>query len=206
MQAHVLAVFTVALAVAVATPGPGIVAVVSCALGRGFREAAAMTCGMVVGDLVYFSLAVLGLAALARSMGDFFLIIKLAGAAYLVWLGLKLWRAPVSPGFPAGLPPGPPRGFWRSLAAGLTVTLGNPKAIAFYGGLLPSVISLDRLTAGDAVTMGLIVIGVVGGIPTLYAFGAARARRFFGSSRRMRLMHRTAGTMLIGAGVAVAVK
>jgi threonine/homoserine/homoserine lactone efflux protein len=203
MQVHVFAVFTLALMIAVATPGPGIFAIVSCALSRGFRDAVAMTCGMVIGDLIYFSLAVLGMAALAHSMGDFFLIVKLVGAAYLVWLGLKLWRAKVEvavtdPALPST------HGFGRNLVAGLTVMLSNPKAIAFYAGLLPAVVKLDQLSLGDTLVMGLIVIGVVGGIPTLYALAASRTRRFLGSSRRIKVMNRTAGTMMIGAGVAVA--
>src|SRR5882757_9684161 len=94
----ILAAFAVALAIAVALPGPGIFAVVSCAIGRGFREALALICGIIIGDLIYFYLAVLGMAALARSMGEFFIVIKLAGAGYLIWLGLKLWRQK-----PAGL-------------------------------------------------------------------------------------------------------
>src|SRR5690349_20415760 len=129
MHLPVLLGFAAALAVAVAIPGPGIFAVVSCALGRGFREALALITGIIVGDLVYFTLAVLGLAALARSMGGFFIVIKLAGAAYLIWLGVKLWRQP-----PAAMIVGgetaPQRGFRRSVLGGLVVTISNPKSIA----------------------------------------------------------------------------
>lgn len=203
MQAHVFLVFTVALAIAVASPGPGVLSVVSCALGRGFRDAVAMTCGIVVGDLFFFTLAVMGMAALAHSLGDLFLIVKLGGAAYLIWLGVKMWRTtgavPVEAERAAAR-----RGFRRSFVAGLGVTLSNPKAIAFYAGLLPTVIKLDQLTAGDALVMGGIVIFVVGSIPTCYALAAARTRHFFGSPRRMKLMNRTAGSMMIGAGIAVA--
>ncbi len=204
MQVHVLALFAVALLVTVATPGPGILAVVSCALGRGLREAVAMICGMIVGDLIYFSLAVMGVAALAHSMGAFFLIVKLVGGIYLVWVGLKLWRVRAEVAVEA--PSSSKRGFKRSLGAGMTVTLGNPKAIAFYAGLLPTVINLDRLSTGDALVMGLIVVLIVGGIPTLYALAASRTRNFFGSHRGMKLMNRTAGTIMIGAGVAVAAR
>ena len=204
MQTHVFAVFGAALAVVVATPGPGIFAVVSCAISRGFRDAVAMICGVVLGDLVYFSLAVLGMAALAHSMGDLFLIVKLAGAAYLVWLGLKLWRTRTDVAAAASVLP--EHGFKRSLVAGLTVTVSNPKAIAFYAGLLPTVVDLDRLSTRDALAMGGIVVLVVGTIPTLFALAASRARRFFRSQRSMRLMNRTAGTMMIGAGVAVAAR
>ena len=205
MPPHAFAVFALALLIAVATPGPGIIAVVSCALGRGVREAIAMICGLIVGDLVYFSLAVLGLAALAHSMGKMFLVVKLAGAAYLIWLGIKLWRT--KPELAATSPvTSAPRGFKGSMLAGLTVTLGNPKVIAFYAGLLPTFIELDKLTAGDAAVMGMILVAVVGGIPFAYALAADRARRFLDSRRRVKLMHQTAGTMMIGAGIVIAAR
>jgi len=205
MQIHLFAVFTVALAIAVATPGPGILAVVSCSLGRGLRDALSLICGMILGDLIFFMLAVAGMAALAHSMGELFLVVKLAGAAYLIWLGLRLWRtrsraALADSTASSGL------GFRRSFAGGLTLTLSNPKTIAFYAGLLPTVIDLDRLSRSDAGVMGLVVIAIVGGIPTIYALAAARARGFFNSAARMKVMNRTAGTMMIGAGVAVATR
>jgi threonine/homoserine/homoserine lactone efflux protein len=84
------------------------------------------------------------------------------------------------------------------------VTIGNPKTIAFYAGLLPTFIDLEKLSAGDAALMGLIVILIVGLIPAAYAVAAAGSRRFFQRPGRLRLMNRTAGTMLIGSGVTVA--
>jgi len=203
MHVSVLLAFAAALAVAVAIPGPGIFAVVSCALGRGFREALALIVGIIIGDLFYFTLAVLGLAALARSLGGFFLVIKLAGAAYLVWLGLKLWRQPPVVMSLAGETGVPPLGFRRSLLGGLMVTIGNPKTIAFYAGLLPTFVDLERLSAGEALAMGAIVVLIVGTIPATYAFAAAASRRFFSRPDRLRIMNRTAGTMLIGTGVTV---
>src|SRR3954467_8737974 len=122
MQVHVFAVFAVALAVTVATPGPGILAVVSCSLGRGLRDALSLICGIILGDLTYFILAVAGMAALARSMGDLFLIVKLAGAAYLMWLGFKLWRTKSGLDL-ADASASSSLGFKRSFAAGLTLTL-----------------------------------------------------------------------------------
>lgn len=204
MHASVLAAFTIALAIAVALPGPGIFAVVSCALGRGLRAALALIGGIILGDLIYFTLAVLGLAALARSMGEFFVVVKFAGAAYLVWLGFKLWREPVAGTEVAGKVR--PAGYGRSLLGGFMVTIGNPKTIAFYAGLLPTFIDLEKLSAADAVAMGVIVILTVGLIPAAYAMAAASSRRFFRSPARMRILNRTAGTMLIGSGVTVAAR
>jgi threonine/homoserine/homoserine lactone efflux protein len=202
----VLLAFAAALAIAVAIPGPGIFAVVACALGRGFREALALIAGMVIGDLLYFTLAALGLAALARSMGELFIVIKLAGAAYLIWLGLKLWRQVPAVMSASGVSAAPRRGFRRGLLGGLVVTLSNPKAIAFYAGLLPTFVDLEKLSAGDALAMGLIVVLVVGAIPAAYAFAAARSRRFLHQPSRLKIMNRTAGTMMIATGVTVATR
>lgn len=207
MHLHSLIAFTIALAIAVAAPGPAIISVVSCALARGFREAAAMTCGFILGDLTFFTLAVFGMAALAHSMGDLFLVVKLAGAGYVIWLGVKLWRAT-----PVAVDPAPGktgdkamgRGFWRNLTAGLSLTLGNPKPIAFYAGLLPTFVDLQALTLQDGLAMAGILVIVVGAIPCAYALAAARARRLLTDPRRVRLVNRSAGTMMIGAGIAVA--
>lgn len=206
MQAHTLLIFTMALSIAVATPGPGIFAVTSCAIGRGFREAVALTCGIVIGDLIFFLLAALGMSALAHSMGELFLFVKFAGAGYLIWLGVKLWRARVET-TPEGKPlPVRQRGFARSALGGVALTLGNPKTIAFYAGLLPTFIDLEKLTAGDIALMMLTMVPVVGGIATAYAYAAARARRLFNNQGRIRLLNRTAGSMMIGAGVTVAAR
>lgn len=181
-------------------------AVVSCAVGRGLRDARALIAGIVVGDLSYFTFAVLGMAALARSMGELFLVVKLAGAAYLIWLGIKLWRQrPMGPNATDGGIVSP-RGFWRGVLGGLAVTLGNPKAIAFYAGLLPTFIDLENLSVAEALTMGAIVVLVVALIPAAYALAAAGSRRFLTHPGRVRLMNRAAGTMMIGAGVSVATR
>jgi threonine/homoserine/homoserine lactone efflux protein len=218
MDVKSLLIFAVALAIAAGIPGPGIIAVVSCAIGRGLKSALVMTCGLVIGDLVYFTAAILGMAALAHSMGEFFFVVKLAGAAYLVWLGIKLWRVktdlPANNGRQSGddviiattdtaIHPRQ-RGHLGNLVAGLCVTLGNPKTIAFYAGLLPTFIDLRHLTLPTALAMAGIVVLLVGGIVGIYAVAAAQARGLLSNRRYLKLVNRTAGTMMIGAGVTVA--
>lgn len=205
MHGSLLLTFSIALAIAVALPGPGIFAVVSCAIGNGFRHALALTAGIVFGDVIFFTLAVLGMAALARSLGDLFFIVKLAGAAYLIWLGFKLWRAKAPSSVDtADANAMPPRGYREDFVAGFLVTISNPKSIGFYAGLLPTFVDLERLTLINGLSMGVIVVLVVGLIPAAYAYAAARSRRFFQSPRSMKVLNRTAGTMMIGSGVAVA--
>ena len=83
-------------AIAIAVPGPGIVAIVARALGSGFRATIPAAIGTAVGDLVWVTLSALGMAFVAHAMGQFFLIVKLAGAAYLLYLGYKYWTAPIA--------------------------------------------------------------------------------------------------------------
>lgn len=206
MHVSTLAAFATALAIVVAIPGPGILAVVSCAMARGLKDALGLVGGMLLGDLTYFALAVFGMASLARSMGEVFIAVKILGAAYLIWLGLNLWRQRAARHAAPAAGPSPARGVGRSVLGGLAVTLGNPKAIAFYAGLLPTFIDLGRLAWADAVGMAVIVVIVVAGIGATYAVAAAGGRRFFVEPRRLTWMNRAAGTMMIGAGVSVAVK
>jgi threonine/homoserine/homoserine lactone efflux protein len=211
MHFSVLMAFTIALAIAVALPGPGVFAVVSCAIGRGFRAALAMVGGIALGDLIYFSLAVFGMATLSRSMGDAFIAVKFAGAAYLVWLGVKLWRerpraATPDEATPAGRAERAGLGARQNFVAGFLVTAGNPKAIAFYAGLLPTFVELPTLSTGDAIVMGGIVLVTVGSIMAAYAALASRGRRFLAGPARLRILNRVAGAMLIGAGIVIAVR
>jgi threonine/homoserine/homoserine lactone efflux protein len=137
-------------------------------------------------------------------MGEFFIAVKLAGAAYLIWIGVKLWREKPAQATAADAPVAP--GDRRSLLAGFMVTISNPKTIAFYAGLLPTFIDLEKLSTSDALAMGAIVVLTVGLIPAAYAVTAAGSRRFFRSPARLRVLNRTAGTMLIGSGITVAVR
>src|SRR3954451_21966353 len=117
-----LLVFAGALFVAAASPGPGIAAIVARVLGRGADGAVAFTMGVGVGDVVWLTFAVAGLAVLAQTFGLVFTLIKFAGAAYLLFLAWKLWTAPVAIVDPAAAAPQRQRP-WRAFLGGLAVTL-----------------------------------------------------------------------------------
>ena len=89
-----LLLFSSALFIAAASPGPGIAAIVARVLGRGPRDAIAFSIGVALGDVVWLTFAILGLAALAQAFHGVFLVIKYAGAAYLLYIAYKLWTAP----------------------------------------------------------------------------------------------------------------
>ena len=196
--------FTVAMFILAVTPGPGVFASVSQALSSGFRSSLAVIAGIVLGDLVFLFFAVFGLSAIAYVLGELFFIIKLAGGAYLIWLGLKMWTKEPIP-FNVNRKFGK-RNEWQRFIGGLFITLGNPKVILFYAGFLPTFINLSSLKTFDiAVVAGLVTI-ILSGVMGSYSFSASRARKFFTSKRAIRNLNRSAGTVMIGTGVIIATR
>ena len=198
--------FAAALAVAAAVPGPGIAAVVAQALGSGLRRTLPMIGGLIVGDLVYMSAAAGGLAALAAAFGEVFVVIRWAGAAYLVWLAFRLWTAPLTATGPEGAAPARGAGPVRVFLAGLAVTLGNPKVMVFYLALMPTLIDLARISASDFAGMAAIVFGVLTVVVGLYAALAARARGLIARPAAKRIASRVAGATMAGAAAAIVIR
>jgi threonine/homoserine/homoserine lactone efflux protein len=195
---HSLLLYFGIYAVAIATPGPGIFAIIARALGGGLRSTIPAVLGNTLGDLILMSLSALGLAMVARQMGGLFLMVKLAGAAYLIWLGYKSWTADsmaVADQAPAR------KGFWSQLA----LTLGNPKAIMMFVAILPTAIDLDRLTSVGYLLLCLCTLILIPGIEFLYAALASQARAFLSGPKARRRMNKGAGAIMIGAGIGVAV-
>ncbi|WMW64442.1 LysE family translocator [Nitratidesulfovibrio liaohensis] len=228
MTAHSLAALAVALFILAITPGPGVFAVLSAALGRGLPTALALTAGIICGDLIFLLLAMAGLTVLAESMGELFLVVRLGGAAYLIWLGIGLWRGAAtakpltaSEGATSGnaacedgkgdtgtapQPRAAPLRLLRTACGGLALTLGNPKVIVFYVGFLPTFVDLRTLDATGAALVAATTVGVVGCVLGGYAVMAARARRMLSTPRATRLLHRGAGAVMVGTGAAIATR
>jgi threonine/homoserine/homoserine lactone efflux protein len=191
-----------ALTVLGLSPGPAFASVVTTSLARGFVAAAAMSVGVALADAVFLLLTVFGLALLANALGTLFIAVKFAGAGYLIWLGIKLWRCP-----PTALDDTPtPKRSLGPFLAGFALTLGNPKAIAFYLAFLPAFIDLTAVTGWDVCLMVITTFTVIGGMLTGYAAVAARFRHLFRGDSFRRRMGRVLGSTLIGAGVVVATR
>ena len=201
MDPLVLLTFTIAYAIAVFVPGPGIAAVVARALGGGFKGAVPMVLGILAGDLIYFVFAVFGLAAIATLFAPIFVVIRFAGAAYLLHIAWKFWTAK------PGAEPMKPKNedFLKTFLAGFSLTMGNPKTIVFYLAILPTVIPLDQMTALAFAELTVIVVVVLLIIGLGYAWLAASAREMFKSTKALRILNRTAGVMMATAAGAVVV-
>src|SRR5687768_9206820 len=147
MSLYGLLVFAVVYLLAVASPGPGVAAVIARSLARGTRGAPAFIAGFLVGDLIWFTFAATGLAALAQSAQPLFVVVKYAGAAYLLYLAYRLWTAPVATATTAGTSEIDGGQMPLQLFLGsLTLTLANPKTMIFFLALLPTVVRLEELT------------------------------------------------------------
>ncbi len=199
-----LLVFAAALFIAAASPGPGIAAIVARVLGRGTQGAAAFGAGLAIGDVVWLTFAMVGLAALAQMFHGVFLVIKYAGAAYLLVIAYRLWTAPaaaqaVEANRAADRP-------LRLFLAGFAVTMGNPKVMVFYLALLPTFLDLTRVTLLGYAELVAVTLSVLAVVLGFYIVLAARARRLFTSPRAIRILNRATGTVMAGAAAAVAAR
>jgi threonine/homoserine/homoserine lactone efflux protein len=131
------------------------------------------------------------------TMGYWFDWVRFAGAAYLVWLGIRLIRFPVE-GVKLETPPPPPRGGF--FLQGLVVLLSNPKVLVFFGAFIPQFMDMSRDHVSQVALLGVTFMVIAGMTDAVYALLAGRVRVLF-SARRTRLLSRVSGGAMIGGGI-----
>lgn len=204
MSLYGLLTFCAVYVLAVATPGPGIAAVIARSLAHGFKGAPAFVAGFIVGDLVWFGIAATGLAALARTAEAVFVGIKWAGVVYLLYLAWKLWTAPAER---VAVNEGDDRQHgWRAFIASLMLTLANPKAVLFFLALLPTVVDLTTINLVTFTEISLAIVILMPAVLFSYVFLAARARQMFTTPKSVRRLNRGSGLAMAGAAVVVATR
>ncbi|SLN12610.1 LysE family translocator [Oceanibacterium hippocampi] len=191
--------FVVATEIVLLIPGPTILLVVAYALGQGRRAALHTVSGVALGDLTSISLALAGLGALLAASASLFTLLKIVGAAYLVYLGVRLWRA--RPESPAGDPATSRKSGRAMLWHAYAVTATNPKSIAFFIAFLPQFMSPSAPPVPQAAIIAATFVGLATLNAAAYAMAAGGARRFLGTPRAIRIFNRLGGTALIGAGI-----
>jgi len=196
---HSYLIYFTLYAIAVAIPGPGILAIVSRALGSGFRNTLPAILGNTLGDLILMTLSAFGLAVVAREMSGLFHVVKLIGAAYLLYLGYRYWTAPVTRTHI--MPSKAHQGF----LAQLLLTLGNPKGLVFFLALTPSVIDLGKLNGLGYLQLISVTLILIPSIEIACAALAAQVRVFLTGVTARRRMNKSAAAIMIGAGIGVAV-
>jgi threonine/homoserine/homoserine lactone efflux protein len=199
MPIETWAAFAAATSVLLIIPGPTILLVVSYALGQGWRTALPVAVGVALGDFTAMTLSMLGIGALLAASATVFTILKWIGAAYLIYLGIKLFRA-------GGALRTDPRTGAVSAAKMVghawLVTALNPKSITFFVAFLPQFLNRDadfftQMLIFEATFLVLAFVNAFG-----YALVAARARSLVRNPRAIGIFNRTGGSLLIGAGIA----
>ena len=205
MSISSLLLFAAVYFAAVATPGPGVAALVARVLGHGLTGVAPFILGYVVGDLIWLAIAATGLAAIAHLFAGAFVALRLAGAAYLITIAWGMARSSFAAGSKTEAPPQATRG-WRAFSGSLSLTLGNPKVIVFFLSIMPLVVDLNALTPTIIATIAAIAVVILSTTLGAYALAADRARALLRSSRAMRYVQRAAAGVIAGAAVAIAAR
>jgi threonine/homoserine/homoserine lactone efflux protein len=201
MTAAALMGFALALMVAAGSPGPSIAALVARVLTSGLRDVLPFLAAMWIGEAIWLTVAVAGLAVVAQAFAVLFTVIKFVGVGYLLWLAWKMWtsRADIAgQELPASQKP------WRMFLAGMAITLGNPKIMVFYLAVVPTMLDLSRLTVGAWAELTLTMLIVLIAIDLGWALTAARARRLLKNRRAVRMANRTSAVVMVGAAAAIA--
>jgi threonine/homoserine/homoserine lactone efflux protein len=182
-------------------PGPAVLLVLSTALRRGFPVATRATAGILAGNTMYFALSATGIAAVIVASHLVFNALKWAGAAYLVWLGVRMLLSRAGGhGAAAARPAG---NVERVFVRAFVVQAANPKALVFFIALLPQFINPAGSVAQQILLLGLSSVVIEFVVLSLYAALAAGARTF-AVTRFSSLLERVGGAILIAAGARLA--
>ncbi len=199
MLASLLA-YSAALGLAAAIPGPGVAALVGQSMGGGLRAALFLLAGIALGDVVYLTVAVAGLSAIAQAFSGVFLAVKFLGGLYLLYLAAKLWTSRAGM---AEVGAGRKRTDLGAFLSGFSVTMGNPKTIIFYLALLPTVLDLHSVGLGKWALLALVTVAVLFATLAPYAVLASRARSLMKRPAAVMRLNRFAAGIIGGTGALI---
>ena len=179
-------------------PGASVLAVSAGSMAFGWRHGVITTLGIVVGDIFFIILAISGLSVLEETMGRLFVLIRYLGGAYLVVLGMVLWRFESREAEVDGVKEA---SLWSGFFTGLLITLADVKAIFFYLMFFPAFLDLSSISVGDMMMIVVIAAIAISVAKLSYACVAHRAMVLFESVRARTCINRIAGTVMAGVGL-----
>ena len=183
-------------------PGPTVTVILANSLKGGTLAGLAIIAGTQLGLVTMIGVVALGLEAVMGFMAFAFDWIKLAGAAYLVWLGFNMLRSSGQLGQAAA---GPAKSYRRLILDGFLVIWSNPKALIFLGAFLPQFVTSEAATFWQVMLLGLFFMLIAGSTDAFYAVLGGRARSLL-SSARIKIVSRVSGAILMAGGVWLALQ
>ena len=192
--------FILATALLILMPGPIVSLTVSNSLRHGSKTGFLTTVGATAGSAVLLTAGALGMAWALQLLSDWFSLLRIIGAGYLIYLGIRQWREAARglEDFKADKHPGR-----KVIIHGFIVAITNPKTILFYAAFFPQFIDMSQPTGPQLVLMSITFLCVAITIDGMYAFLAGRLRPWLQGGNRGRLRNRITGTLLIGTGIAL---
>ena len=180
-------------------PGAGVALVVARSATLGPANGIAVGIGIVLGDLLFVSLAIAGMAVAAETLGGFFAVLKFVGGLYLIWLGIKMLVSSTA-SVQVASDTNHSRSLAASMLAGFALTLGDIKAILFYASLLPIFIDLAAVGPQEISLIVAITIISVGGVKVVYALLGAKVGGIASRHKFTAVYQKTMGGVMIGTG------
>lgn len=185
--------FVVPFAIAAAIPGPAQGALLGQVVSRGAKSTVPFIGGMVLGNAVWLLVATLGLAALALQFEQLFVAVKWLGVAFILFIAWNLWSKNTEQS-----PATPQRSVSRGLLSGAVLTLSNPKAVVFFGAVLPHAFDLTALSAPEVIFITALGIGIDLTIQLAYLVAASRIKRAIQSPMAMKRLNRASAGVMTG--------
>ncbi|GAB7535482.1 LysE family translocator [Burkholderia sp. 22PA0099] len=206
MSAHTWLLFAFAYLLTTLTPGPNVLLVIRNTVRHGARGTVVSIAGNLFVQLVVVSLVALGVGAILAAMPPLFIALKLAGAAYLIFIGIRQWRdagRPVAAGAEAGGAPGTavPVSRWRLLRESMIVAGSNPKTMIFLSAFMPQFVDHQRSLPLQFTEMYLTIALTVLVVHAIYSTGVRHLHGRLRASRAVAAMRRTTGLVFVGFGV-----
>lgn len=196
---EILLTYAAACIAVVSVPGPTVTVIIANSLRHGARAGFLNIAGTQLGLLMMLAILAVGLSTIVQHMAWVFDVLRLIGAAYLVWLGIKLWRSGggAATALTQTSSTRPSSSFvWQ----GLLVIWSNPKALLFFGAFIPQFVNPEGSALAQTLLFGLIFMAVATLLDGVYAIAAGRAGCWM-TRGRMRLLERISGSFLIGGGL-----
>ena len=194
----VLLAFAAAACAVIVIPGPTVLLVTSYALSAGIRSALLCIAGVCAGDMLAMTLTFFGLGVVLATSATVFTWLKWLGAAYLLYLGVQLWRARGGQSVFSGAAERQP---WRIVGRAFMVNILHPKGLAFYAAFMPQFIAPTRPVLPQMLVLGAIFSGIALLVLLAYALLASRCRQWLVSPRAWRIFNRMGATCLVAAGL-----
>ncbi|MFD4195126.1 LysE family translocator [Amycolatopsis thermoflava] len=201
----VLPAFALAVVLISASPGPAMALILRRAAVRGFRGTVPTVLGLEAGLYVWALFAAAGLAALVAASEVAFLVLRVVGAAFLIYLGVKAWRSAWRPAEPADEPPAASaKGWAKAFAEGVIVMLANPKLAAFMIAFYPQFVPDGRPLFGTTALLAVFQVALETVLYLALAAAVGRAGGWFRRPAVRRRLDAISGTVLVALGVRMA--